>query len=383
MSIRRHFVFAPFLVAAGLTALSGGCAATDERRLAGTSTPNDTGIGGDGGRGGGFGSSDITGGASLAEGGLGAAGAGEGELDDDASCAQTSARTTLLPLDMLILLDRSGSMLGSKWSGVTSAISRFVHDTASAGMNVGLTYFPRGTAGQNDCEHTSYETLAVPFGELPMNTPALTASIHETSPSGGTPMRPALQGVLAAATAYQDANPSHKVIVVLATDGDPSGCANNTVSSTAELAQRALNYNGVQTYVIAVEGSTVSNLDQIAAAGGTTRAFDITSDISAFSAKMAEIRASALPCELLVPEPPSGAILDKDRVAVKLASGASGELEIPKADNEADCGTGPGWYYDDEVLPKKIILCPTSCTTVQATVQAKLDVLFGCEPKLN
>ncbi|MGK4007316.1 vWA domain-containing protein [Sorangium sp. So ce1036] len=384
MSFRRHFVFAPFLIAAGLAPISGGCAATGDRGPAGTSTPDDAGSGGGGGvSGGGFGSGDITGGASLAEGGLGAAGAGEGELSDDASCAQTSAQATLLPLDMLILLDRSGSMLGSKWSGVTSAISRFVNDTASAGMNVGLTYFPRGAAGQNDCEHTSYEALAVPFGELPTNTSALTASIQDTSPSGGTPMRPALQGVLANATAYQDANPSHKVIVVLATDGDPSGCASNTVANTAELAQRALNYNGVQTYVIAVEGSTVSNLDQIAAAGGTTRAFDVTADVSAFSAKMAEIRASALPCELLVPEPPLGAILDQSRVAVRLASGSSGELEIPRADDQADCGAGPGWYYDNEALPKKIILCPASCTTVQATAHAKLDVLFGCEPKLN
>ncbi|WP_437735126.1 vWA domain-containing protein [Sorangium sp. So ce1335] len=381
MSVRRHFVFAPFLVAAGMAAQSGGCAATDEakdgRRPPGVAPPEETESGG----GGSFGPSNAAGDPSLGQGGYGAT--GEGGFDEGASCAQTSAAATLLPLDMLVLLDRSGSMLGAKWSGVTSAISTFVNDAASAGMNVGLTYFPRGNNGLNDCEHETYDELAVEIGELPLHTQDLTASIRRTAPGGGTPMRPALQGVLSNATAYKDANPSHKVIVVLATDGDPSGCANNTVADTAELAQRALNYNGVQTYVIAVEGSTLSNLDQIAAAGGTARAFDVTADVSAFSAKMAEIRASALPCELLIPDPPEGATLDKTRVAVKLAPGTSGELEIPKADDEADCGAGPGWYYDDEELPQKIILCPASCSAVQAEVRAELNVLFGCEPKLN
>ncbi|WP_437308305.1 vWA domain-containing protein [Sorangium sp. So ce388] len=377
MSCRRQFVIAPFLAAAWIAAQAGGCAATEERRPPAVDPKEEPASGG----GGSFAPSSATGDAPIGEGGFGAL--GEGGFDEGASCAQTSAEATLLPLDMLLLLDRSGSMLGSKWSGVTSAISTFVNDSASAGMNVGLTYFPMGTNGQNDCDHTTYDELAVAIGELPLNTPDISASIQRTAPGGGTPMRPALQGVLANATAYKDANPSHKVIVVLATDGDPSGCASNTVADTAEIAQRALNYNGVQTYVIAVEGSTLSNLDQIAAAGGTTRAFDVTADVAAFSTKMAEIRASALPCELLIPEPPEGATLDKSRVAVKLAPGSSGALEIPKADDEADCGAGPGWYYDDEQLPTKIILCPASCAAVQREVHAELNVLFGCEPKLN
>ncbi|XXX78513.1 vWA domain-containing protein [Sorangium sp. So ce134] len=377
MSFRRHFVFAPFLVAAGLAAPSGGCAATEDRKPARERLPDGAGGGGSGA----FGASNTGGGASLGDGGFGAT--GEGGFDEGTSCAQTSAAATLMPLDMLILLDRSGSMLGAKWSGVTSALSTFVSDAASAGMNVGLTYFPRGNNGMNDCDHTAYDELAVAIGELPLHTPELTASIRGTSPGGGTPMRPALQGVLSNATAYKDANPSHKVIVVLATDGDPSGCAGNTVASTAEIAQRALNYNGVQTYVIAVEGSTVANLDQIAAAGGTARAFDVTANVAAFSAKMAEIRASALPCELLIPAPPAGATLDTSRVAVRFAAGASSALEVPKADDADDCGSGPGWYYDDELAPKKIVLCPASCAMVQGEAEAKLDVLFGCEPKLN
>ena len=158
-----------------------------------------------------------------------------------------------------------------------------MNDAASAGINVGLTYFPPNRAGAPECEVTSYQTLAVPIGELPMGVGAILDSMAATSPNGGTPMRPALQGVLYNATAYQDANPTHKVIVVLATDGDPGGCSNNTIPVIAGLAASALNYNGVQTYAIAVPGATLSSLNQIAAAGGTTQAIDSTADIGAFA----------------------------------------------------------------------------------------------------
>lgn len=386
MSFRRYFVFTPALFVAGWSLYSGGCAATEGTNLngrPGAPPPGDTSAAG--GAGGASNNND----ASASSSGVGAGfttGSGEdgdGGLDPDASCASTSAAAELLPLDMLILLDRSGSMLGSKWSEVTNAIITFVNDAASAGMEVGLTYFPRGVAGQNDCSDTTYSQLAVSIGELPTNSPVLVASIQSTSPSGGTPMRPALEGVLHNATAYQDVNPGHKVIVVLATDGDPSGCSNNTVATTAELAERALRYNGVQTYAIAVEGATLSSLNQIAAAGGTTQAYDATSDIAAFSAKMAEVRASALPCELLIPTPPTGASLDVGLVAVKFTPGSGADVEIPKADDAADCRGTQGWYYDDNVHPEKIILCPMSCATVQGEAQARLNVLFGCEPLLN
>lgn len=37
---------------------------------------------------------------------------------------------------------------------------------------------------------------------------------------------------------------------------------------------------------------------------------------------------------------------------------------------------------DDPAAPKAIVLCPATCTTVQAGVSAKVDLGFGCDPKL-
>jgi hypothetical protein len=58
-------------------------------------------------------------------------------------------------------------------------------------------------------------------------------------------------------------------------------------------------------------------------------------------------------------------------------------VQIPRADNYQDCGGMAGWYYDNNVKPTKIKLCPASCQKVQLDKQAKLDVAFGCAPIVN
>ena len=202
-------------------------------------------------------------------------------------------------------------------------------------------------------------------------------------------MYAALLGALKVATAYQDAHPKHKVNVVLATDGEPNTCelaieTPATIGDIAKLAKSALNYNGVRTYVIGVEGSIIANLNKIAAAGGTTAAYDITNDISDFSAKMKEIRSSALGCEFGIPLPPDGKDLDPGKVNFEYTPKGMGMPKLLlRADDLADCKGQPGWYYDSNFVPTKIILCPASCSTVEADLTAKVDVLFGCTSQLN
>lgn len=377
MALRSLRFLVPLVATSGWILTVWGCSASssgdntfDTTSTSSSSSSSGMGSGGSSGEGGGlnFGGSN-----------------GQGGFSADASCASSSVQAELTPLDIVILLDRSGSMSGAKWTGSTAALTSFVNDPASAGISVGITYFPlANTGGLHDCTYTLYDDLTVPIGELPMNAAALSASIDFENPGGGTPMYGALKGVLFHATAYQDANPTHKVIVLLASDGDPSGCTGqDSIPLIAELAKSALNYNGVQTYVIAIAGSTLANLNQIAAGGGTGTAYDVTSNIDAFSEKMAEIRASALACEFVLPPPPTGEVLDIAKVAVNFTPGAGTATQVPKADNAADCKNGPGWYYDDNNAPTKIILCSASCSTVQSDAQAKVEVLFGCEPENN
>jgi hypothetical protein len=88
-----------------------------------------------------------------------------------------------------------------------------------------------------------------------------------------------------------------------------------------------------------------------------------------------------LSCELTIPTPPSGEI-DPAQVNVALVSGPDQTL-LPRVDGAAACGVDGGWYYDDPAMPKKVVLCKSSCDAAQALVGAGktggIQVLFGCK----
>jgi hypothetical protein len=70
------------------------------------------------------------------------------QIPDGSACVAQVRKGEALPLDMYVLLDRSASMLDgtatgvSKWDAIRSALESFVTDPASAGLSVGLQYFP-------------------------------------------------------------------------------------------------------------------------------------------------------------------------------------------------------------------------------------------------
>ncbi len=119
--------------------LTGGTGAGASAGAAGT----DTGGIGTGGSGGDVGG---TGGGITVSGGASGAG-GSGGSGGIAECAGDISKAELLPLDIYVMLDSSSSMLDlaagdTKWAAVSRALSAFVTDAGSAGIGVGLQFFP-------------------------------------------------------------------------------------------------------------------------------------------------------------------------------------------------------------------------------------------------
>jgi hypothetical protein len=75
---------------------------------------------------------------------------GTGAVGGGNTCAGETQGAQPIEVDMYVMLDRSGSMLGltndgtSKWDAVRSALIAFAGDDASEGLGVGLQYFPLG-----------------------------------------------------------------------------------------------------------------------------------------------------------------------------------------------------------------------------------------------
>jgi hypothetical protein len=318
------------------------------------------------GAGGGSTSSGSTGGTALD--------GGTGGSTEDASCASINVTVGQRPLDMLLLVDQSLDQNSGDWEASISGIDDFVTDPASNGITAGLILFPH-SGDESTCDPTLYETLDVPFGLLPGKASAIAdafAATYQQLPSG---YQAEMQGALMAATAWQDSNPTHNVVVVLVAYGDPDYC-DQSFDDLGALSAGALSYNGVRTYVIGVPGSPITDLDKIAAAGGTKGAYIDTTALP-------QIRSDALTaCDWPLPPPPNNQQLDPNKVNLEYTPMQNAMPQIlPRAMDLVGCNGGSGWYYDSNTMPTKIILCPLSCATVPQ--MSVWDVLFGCPSVFN
>lgn len=346
------------------------------------------------------------------------AGGTDGSLTDASACAAESTKAEQLPLDMYIMLDQSGSMTdpvaggGSKWVAVTSAFKTFVNQPGTAGIGVGIQYFPLAAGGAvcsptcateadcgaygpcflgicfgcaaastDSCDAADYAKPDVEIATLPGAIGAFTASIDKHAPTTSTPTSAALQGAINHAKVWGTANPNHVVIDVLATDGDPTECDTDLDHINAIAAAGASGMPKVLTFVIGV-GTSLSALNGTAAAGGTGSAFIVDTNQNVnqqFLDALNKIRGAALSCSYLIPTPKMGKP-DFDSVNVQYAPGdGSAAVVLPKVKDKASCpAAGNAWFYDNSAAPKQIILCDATCTKVAADAKGQIDILLGC-----
>jgi hypothetical protein len=406
-------------------------------------------------------------------------------------CAAEAHKAEIVPLDLMLLVDSSGSMTGSagmrtKWETAQSALKSFVADPKSAGLGVGLQFFPTEKNCTNDrdcvptattmdsyckgkqvcagpmgpgptprscgnapviiigpiggsrcatgetcqtvgycsgtgaactnlgqacpmaggtceaapkactvggltaeCEETRYEAPSVTIDSLPMAQPALTRALNRKEPTGGTPMGPAVRGVLKHLQARLQANPGRKVVLILASDGLPGGCTRNDIPSIAmDINAAFMATPSIPTYVIGVFSQlelarAQPQLDQLAMSGGTNTAFVLTAqdDLNMrLLEALDQIRGAALACEYRIPAPMKGD-LDFGKVNVRY-TGPAGTENIPYVERMDRCDPmRGGWYYDVHPSmgkPSRVMVCPATCTRFKTEKSSQVELVFGC-----
>jgi hypothetical protein len=352
---------------------------------------------------------------------------GPDDQPDAGPCAAETTKAQQLPLDIYIMLDQSASMddpAGSgsqtKWGAVTAAISSFLGQPDLTGISVGIQFFGlppgggnqcsvydcntdadcgqgcgpcvydsyygysacAGAGSEDSCNPADYANPSVEITALPGAKAQIDGAMAAHSPNTLTPTSAALQGAIDHAKSWAASNPDHAVIVILATDGEPTECDTDLGNIDAIAAAGAsATPSKILTFVIGV-GDSLSNLNGIAAAGGTSHAFlvDTSADVnSQFLAALNAIRGAALGCQYQIPVPQEG-LPDYDKVNVQYTPGGGGAPAlIPMVAAEANCpGSGLGWYYDNPAHPTQILLCPGICDMVKNDPAGQVDVLTGC-----
>jgi hypothetical protein len=324
----------------------------------------------------------VVGGATAA-GGAGGGGGGDTGTQPSTDCGSQTHNTSHQLVDIVLVLDRSGSMLfnisedcfcdkaakdavgtqdpictnaatcSTRWAAVSTGIESAV--SATPFLQWGLKFF--SSPNQVDCGVTKEMEVAIPNG----TAQTIRDKITSTPPKGFTPTAAAINAAAAYLKGLSDGNPK---VILLATDGVPNCAADardlNTkdIDGTKTAIDNAFKAD-IKTYVLGI-GPSTGNLDDFAKAGHTDKHFPATSP-EALKDALNAIGTAAISC--------SFSLTDKPSDATNAAVYVNKEL-VQKDDPD-------GWSYGPD--GKTIELTGATCEKVKSERETAVQVLFGCK----
>jgi hypothetical protein len=420
----------------------------------------------------------------------GPAGVG-GVGDEGPACAAEMHKAERVPVSLLILMDASSSMfeavgpgLPTKWELAEQAVGAFVRDPGSAGLGIGIQFFPQQnpnkpcatdtdcpapppgflsscqehslcngriripcilarpncpsgtcmpaglcaiskrlcltfdqpcpgtdpadtcqrvprvchTTGQNlSCDPADYQWPSAGIAPLPDSGDSVTQAMRSHyNRAIQTPIGPALKGGLARLKLHQAANPTHRVALLLVTDGVASGCEPLEPSAIApDIRAAATAVPSIPTYVIGVFSDAEvpqarPAAQQFATAGGTGMPFVVRTAANLaqeLQGALNQIRGSTLlPCEFMIPKPTGSAALDFMKVNVTFKAASGSPEVVPYVGDAARCDPARGgWHYDVDpkaATPSRIIACQATCNRFKAAPGANVSLAIGCKTEV-
>jgi hypothetical protein len=299
----------------------------------------------------------------------------------DANCGSSTSLASQLPADVLLVLDRSSSMVYSiaeecycdkttqrsapagngslcsntsncttRWQSVTSGVTTTLTSTPS--IRWGLKFFSSPNSSGRNVACNVNKGADVAIGDN--SAASIQTQISAAQPSNNTPTAAAIT----AATAYlKTVTDPDKKVILLATDGEPNcgaGGGDSDVPGT-KAAITAAKDAGYPVYVIGI-GPSVGNLDSFAQAGGTDKSYPATSP-QALADALSAISQVVANCSFALTTAPKGT----NNIAVYLDGAIA-----PSTD----------WTYT--ASSQTVALTGSSCDAIKNGTAKTVQVYFGC-----
>ena len=295
---------------------------------------------------------------------------------------------------IMILLDQSSSMEGSRWRGATDALQALLENPAFYDMYFGLDAFPDGYPGAwGDCNSGMLPCMSCRDDECGtlfppqvavnisyLSAPDIVAHMNDPAYPQFCTFTPLVNQL-----AYYDTGPgptdapeiyssdSANYLVVVS-DGEDTGCySGDPVSALRTHTANILANHGIKSIAIgfgSTGGEMAAELNAIAGAGGTAyTTFLRAEDGPALAAALESIASSMITCRYVLDavEPTA----DPEQVNFYLDG-----VVVPMDDDCTD-SSGAGWHwYDTEHTT--VEFCGTHCEAIRAGTIGTITATFGC-----
>jgi hypothetical protein len=340
---------------------------------------------------------------------------GDAPVKTDGACGGTAVKATAKDANILLVLDKSGSMQQtptgftvSKWEALKTSL----HDALTPVKNkisLGLEMFPYD-ASTPIALSCSGNCCAMPTGAAAINVPIepgvtavdkITTTVNGMSPGGATPTAKALDQALAYFTTGAGASLTDKY-VLLATDGGPNcnegltctadkcttnidgscsagtNCCDSSKISCLDSDQviaklEALKAAGVKTFVVGIPGSEgyKTYLDQFANAGGMTAPSGTT---KYFAVDAAGGTGGLTDVFKLI----TGELITSCTLTLDSAPPDPNQINVYVDDKVVPQSGADGWDLDTSTTPPTVVLKGATCEGVKSKGAKSIRVEFGC-----
>lgn len=347
----------------------------------------------------------------------------------DGACGITKLSATHREVNVLLVIDKSGSMTAKpqgfdtdQWTALKAALNKALGAVQNS-MSFGLELYPLAADPQSpipvDCSTNCCEMPAAPGINVPVaagatSVPAILSALDATSPGGGTPTSEALKRALDYFTTGDGKSLAGDNYVLLATDGGPN-C--NTHAPQCDAKKCTLNLDGKCTIAGTDAGGfqgnccdsnlagpelclddaeTITQLKDLATAGIKTFVVGIPGSevyktyLDAFATAGQEVNPAAPPKYYAVSA--SGGVGELTTVlsAITKTLITTCELKLTSQPDDTDLlnvtvdgvelarDDPNGWSLDLTTSPPTVDLKGTACTKVETKGAQSVQVVYGC-----
>jgi Mg-chelatase subunit ChlD len=297
-------------------------------------------------------------------------------------CQVEETQINPIPPDVLLVLDKSGSMSMESWDHdddpQTPVVTRWyslhvvvesIVNKFNKTVNFGVKLFPKIDAGSYIDEGACDVDAGVEVEIAPMNAAGVLAKVPaaDFAVLGGTPME---TGLKEAFKYLQALDPSKQRFALLIADGEISKTCQGEIFNEALGAVKGGFAMGIPTYVVGidVDASTSAQLKYLAEAGGKPNAanpdsFYQTTSQTELQAALQQIVDDTLSCVIDVDPEPSEPELFQVWI---------GQTQIDAA---TDCAKDDGWVWTKP--HSQIELCGQACLDLKKSGQ--VEARYFCE----